>query len=293
MFTVEIHNLPEDIKRYTVARYVDDEWWFWGTWDEKWRALEASRDIKGAVFENVLDHQFTIKPEVRHGKWQCIAEYEEFNEEMADYRCESCGYVISRLKNQTPNFCERCGADMREESDYNAEITGCCLFEPKQPKKQEPMTNADRIRAMTDEELAKFLDITCGCSVCFLDATAGECTSFKSSVDCIINKMKWLKQDVSKNVETDLLGTERGTKMTYNTISLIDKEGQKQIFGIMKITLKEHLEQAIQRGCELCKEHGADGFQINYIRGEFPWEKSIYYDVHGNEISAEVVNSNF
>lgn len=55
MFTVEIRNLPrpEEIKKYTVARYVDDEWWFWGTWDEKSRALEASRDIKGAVFEYV------------------------------------------------------------------------------------------------------------------------------------------------------------------------------------------------------------------------------------------------
>lgn len=150
------------------------------------------------------------------------------------------------------------------------------------------MTNSDKIRSMSDEELARFLEVTSGCSVCFLGATADECTGFRSSKDCIVNKMKWLKQEVSKNVGTDLIGTERRMKMTYNTISLLDKEGQMQIFGIMKITLKEHLEQAIQRGCELCKEHGADGFRINYIQAEFPWERSVYYDVHGNEISVEV-----
>lgn len=51
---------------------------------------------------------------VRHGRWECIGEYEEFSEEMADYLCESCGYVISRLKNQKPKFCEGCGARMGE-----------------------------------------------------------------------------------------------------------------------------------------------------------------------------------
>lgn len=104
--------------------------------------------------------------------------------------------------------------------------------------------------------------------------------------------MKWLKQDASKNVGTDLLGTEGRMKMTYNTISLLDKEGQAHIFGIMKITLKEHLKQAIQRGCELCKEHGADGFKINYFQDQdgFPCEKSVHYDVHGNEISVKVLN---
>lgn len=51
-------------------------------------------------------------PEVRRGRWKCIGEYEEFSEEMADYFCENCGYVISRLKNQKPKFCEGCGARM-------------------------------------------------------------------------------------------------------------------------------------------------------------------------------------
>lgn len=65
------------------------------------------------------------------------------------------------------------------------------------------MTNGDKIRQMSDEELARFLDITCGCSVCFLDAIAGECPGFGSSMDCIVNKLKWLKQEVSKDAGTD------------------------------------------------------------------------------------------
>lgn len=60
----------------------------------------------------------TIEAEpVRHGLWKCISEYEEFSEEMADYSCESCGYVISRLKNQKPKFCEECGAKMDRGAD--------------------------------------------------------------------------------------------------------------------------------------------------------------------------------
>lgn len=54
---------------------------------------------------------------VRHGRWKCIDEYEEFGEEMADYLCESCWYVISRLKNQKPKFCEGCGARMDGGAD--------------------------------------------------------------------------------------------------------------------------------------------------------------------------------
>lgn len=60
---------------------------------------------------DVLKHP-TIELEQRHGRWKCICEYEEFNEEMADYLCEICGHVISRLKNQKPEFCEECGTRM-------------------------------------------------------------------------------------------------------------------------------------------------------------------------------------
>jgi hypothetical protein len=78
--------------------------------------------------------------------------------------------------------------------------------------------------------------------------------------------------------------------MPYNTISLIDKNGNEQIFDIMTITLGEHLEQAIRRGCELCEKYGADVFQINYSRAGYPWGKSVHYDARGKEVRVEVWN---
>lgn len=83
---------------------------------------------------------------------------------------------------------------------------------------------------------------------------------------------------------------ERRMEMPYNTISLIDKDGHEQIFDIMTITLQEHLEQAIRRGCDLCKKYGADGFQINYCAAGYPWGKSVHYDAIGNEIRVEAWN---
>lgn len=60
---------------------------------------------------------------------------------------------------------ECCIGDTRNPIAINAEITGCCLFEPKPQKPQKPLTNGDRIRQMTDEELAYFLTTT-SCSIC-------------------------------------------------------------------------------------------------------------------------------
>lgn len=37
-------------------------------------------------------------------------------------------------------------------------VCDCCVHEPSMGDRYEPFTNADRIRAMTDEELAKFLN---------------------------------------------------------------------------------------------------------------------------------------
>lgn len=83
---------------------------------------------------------------------------------------------------------------------------------------------------------------------------------------------------------------ERRMEMPYNTISLIDQNGHDQIFEIMTITSKEHLEYAIRRGCKLCEKYGAYGFQINYSLAGYPWGKSVHYDARGNEISTEVWN---
>ena len=48
---MKINNLPNTLKEYIVFRIVDGESWFWGTWDEYEKALEASREIEGFVID--------------------------------------------------------------------------------------------------------------------------------------------------------------------------------------------------------------------------------------------------
>ena len=58
-------------------------------------------------------------------------------------------------------------------------------------KKQEAKTNADRIRAMTDEELAKFLGcVKEPCDYCDLARVMGACTESL----CVSAMARWLQQ---------------------------------------------------------------------------------------------------
>lgn len=50
------------------------------------------------------------------------------------------------------NLCDRCSADCRHHWDPNEIVVKCGAFKP-------PMTNVDRIRAMSDEELAKAINL--------------------------------------------------------------------------------------------------------------------------------------
>ena len=36
--------------KYIVARRVDNEWWFWGAWNEYNEAFDAATNINGCVF---------------------------------------------------------------------------------------------------------------------------------------------------------------------------------------------------------------------------------------------------
>ena len=54
------------------------------------------------------------------------------------------------------------------------------------PYRTEPHTNADRIRAMSDEELAKLLDYELGCPA------TGDCANM--SKDCKACWLDWLQQ---------------------------------------------------------------------------------------------------
>ena len=76
--------------------------------------------------------------------------------------------------------------------------------------------------------------------------------------------------------------------MPYNTITLIDRNGNEMVFDIMTITLKEHLEDTIRWGCELCEKYGADGFQIHYGVAGYPRIEMVYYDASGNRVKSEI-----
>lgn len=54
------------------------------------------------------------------------------------------------------------------------------------PYRTEPITNAQKIRAMSDEELAKLLDYELGCP------STGDCA--KMSKDCKACWLDWLQQ---------------------------------------------------------------------------------------------------
>ena len=85
-------------------------------------------------------------------------------------------------------------------------LTSCPDFQ------QKPQTNADRIRSMSDEELAKWLDSLCfgfGCELC---ANVVE----KCDENCVEHFMDWLKQPAD-----DL------PKITDQTKNALEKMGEK------------------------------------------------------------------
>lgn len=48
----KIQNLPAYAMNYayTVARFVEGEWWFWGSWNELRKASHAAYEEGGEVF---------------------------------------------------------------------------------------------------------------------------------------------------------------------------------------------------------------------------------------------------
>ena len=52
------------------------------------------------------------------------------------------------------------------------------------------MTNADKIRQMTDEQLAEFFDKISDCQTCIDNPS-------KCHMECIDSRLKWLKQEAT------------------------------------------------------------------------------------------------
>lgn len=87
--------------------------------------------------------------------------------------CDDCVY-ISRPSYAYP--CSKC--DMKEWSPL-------CMYERK-----ERLTNADRIRAMSNEELACFLLMKVNNEKCY-NICHGSCTG----TDCVSGIVKWLNSE--------------------------------------------------------------------------------------------------
>lgn len=94
-----------------------------------------------------------------------------------------------------PDWCPTC---VNLEKPWEDPVCKECLqqslpFGKKPPTKYEERkkTNADRIRAMTDEELANFVSLCCGW-------TCAECPVGKkcNGDECFSTWLDWLKQEV-------------------------------------------------------------------------------------------------
>ncbi len=75
---------------------------------------------------------------------------------------------------------------------------GLTIPTPEEPKRA---TNADRIRAMTDEELAEYLfDRGNGCEYCYgICAFQDECDGQDHAQEfCLEQIVRWLKQEVEE-----------------------------------------------------------------------------------------------
>ena len=81
-------------------------------------------------------------------------------------------------------ICDSC-----EKYPCSADETKLMLSCPAYSPKPKPMTNADRIRAMTDEELAEYMSIYC----CSHKTHDPRCQQFK---DCGLCWLDWLKEEI-------------------------------------------------------------------------------------------------
>lgn len=108
--------------------------------------------------------------------------------------CKECRYF--HPVSVSDRYCgDCCIGDTKNAIAINADITGCCLFEPKQPKPQKRMTNGDRIRQMTDEELAEMLLL----STCYFGCNKCKYHSNCIGKNCTQAALEWLKQEVSED----------------------------------------------------------------------------------------------
>lgn len=47
---MKINNLPDRLSKYVVARHFQDEYWFWGTWQDEATAYRVAEENGMQVF---------------------------------------------------------------------------------------------------------------------------------------------------------------------------------------------------------------------------------------------------
>lgn len=78
----------------------------------------------------------------------------------------------------------------------NLEYCGKCGFIKQQCICEKPKTNADRIRSMTDEELAEFIRELNEC--CLAGAGMVDCSRNKDCIECEGIVLEWLQSEVEE-----------------------------------------------------------------------------------------------
>ena len=95
------------------------------------------------------------------------------------------------------NDSEECAAEHEQLAEWLTELKQRIEAEIAAP----PKTNADRIRQMTDEELADFFCQISQC--CSNDAGCSMCPIYDGCAQNVMCVERWLKQEVSEDAGTD------------------------------------------------------------------------------------------
>lgn len=102
-------------------------------------------------------------------------------------KCESCVYGVNVGGNL------HCASPYFPKPKIYEKVDNCKEYEPI----KKPVTNFDKIRAMTDEELATWVETIAGCDLCpMLDeqCSGGEVNSRAS---CKHHWLDWLRQEAT------------------------------------------------------------------------------------------------
>lgn len=105
------------------------------------------------------------------------------------------------MPNIKKSSCHGCRYADWDADGCTCKLDGLLVWNPavgckyRKADEDKPLTNGDRIRAMTDEELAEWFDLHGECNTCAYHPA-------QCKTECNEGHLKWLKQEVSED-ETD------------------------------------------------------------------------------------------